>query len=63
VYYLCSRVFVFLYKRKNKKTENSVKIYATLVIFYKKINAWFSLLSGALFVFSLYIAMITSISF
>lgn len=33
------------------------------VIFYKKINAWFSLLSGTLFVFSLYIAMITSISF
>ncbi|OZT13867.1 hypothetical protein CHN50_04700 [Priestia aryabhattai] len=33
------------------------------VIFHKKINAWFSLLSGTLFVFSLYIAMITSISF
>lgn len=31
VYYLCSSVFVFLLKWKNKKTENSVKIYATLV--------------------------------
>ncbi|KSU86139.1 hypothetical protein AS180_20330 [Priestia veravalensis] len=32
-YYLCSRVFIFLLKRKNNKTENSVNIYATLVIF------------------------------
>ncbi|AQX53874.1 hypothetical protein BC359_05885 [Priestia flexa] len=31
-YYLCSRVFIFLLKRKNNKTENSVNIYATLVI-------------------------------
>ena len=38
VYYLCSSVFVFLLKRKNKKTENSVKIYATLVL--KKLY-WF----------------------
>uniref|UniRef100_UPI002493A3BE hypothetical protein n=1 Tax=Priestia flexa TaxID=86664 RepID=UPI002493A3BE len=30
-YYLCSRVFIFLLKRKNNKTENSVNIYATLV--------------------------------
>ena len=31
VNYLYSNVFVFLLMSKNKKTENSVKIYATLV--------------------------------
>ena len=33
VYYLCLPVFVFLLKRKNKKTENSNNIYATVVSF------------------------------
>ena len=33
-YYLCSRVFIFLLKRKNNKTENSVNIYATLVKYH-----------------------------
>ncbi|MEI4682719.1 hypothetical protein WAE34_11795, partial [Bacillus subtilis subsp. natto] len=32
VNYLYSNVFVFLLMSKNKKAENSVKIYATLVI-------------------------------
>lgn len=36
VYYLCSNVFVFLLKREDEKTENSIKIYATLVIFLYK---------------------------
>ncbi|POD84738.1 hypothetical protein S101384_02845 [Bacillus subtilis subsp. subtilis] len=31
VNYLYSNVFVFLLMSKNKKAENSVKIYATLV--------------------------------
>ena len=37
-YYLCSRVFIFLLKRKNNKTENSVNIYATLVKNYRKVD-------------------------
>ncbi|MEC1986590.1 hypothetical protein, partial [Bacillus subtilis] len=32
VNYLYSNVFVFLLMSKNKKAENSVKIYATLVL-------------------------------
>ena len=32
VYYLCSSVFVFTFKRKNNKTEYSNDIYATVVI-------------------------------
>ncbi|CAI6328894.1 hypothetical protein NRS6120_22260 [Bacillus subtilis] len=35
VNYLYSNVFVFLLMSKNKKAENSVKIYATLVSMYK----------------------------
>ncbi|AVL06649.1 hypothetical protein BS21228_21165 [Bacillus subtilis] len=38
VNYLYSNVFVFLLMSKNKKAENSVKIYATLVIKIRKIS-------------------------
>jgi hypothetical protein len=32
VHYLCLGIFVFILIRENKKTENSIKIYATLVL-------------------------------
>ncbi|TDV98998.1 hypothetical protein B0G66_12329, partial [Bacillus badius] len=38
VNYLYSNVFVFLLMSKNKKTENSVKIYATLVELYTNVG-------------------------
>ncbi|GAB0169134.1 hypothetical protein LSPCS325_25710, partial [Lysinibacillus sp. CTST325] len=36
VYYLYFSIFYFLQKRKDKKTENSIKIRATLVITFRK---------------------------
>ncbi|MEC0351084.1 hypothetical protein, partial [Bacillus subtilis] len=43
VNYLYSNVFVFLLMSKNKKAENSVKIYATLVITKLFLKKYFNL--------------------
>ncbi|MCT6925191.1 MAG: hypothetical protein M3Z62_13010, partial [Metasolibacillus sp.] len=48
VNYLYSNVFVFLLMSKNKKTENSVKIYATLVEYGITLKKGELILPGAL---------------